>query len=81
MEDLLPHSMMMLLPEVWMTNDDMEDYKKAFYEYHGSLIEPWDGPAVVAFTDGIRIGATLDRNGLRPARYVITKDGFAVLGI
>jgi len=75
----LPHSLMMLIPEVWMTNDDMEDYKKSFYEYHGSLIEPWDGPAVVAFTDGIRIGATLDRNGLRPARYIITKDGFAVL--
>jgi len=75
----LPHSMMMLIPEVWMTNDDMEDYKKSFYEYNGSLIEPWDGPAAVAFTDGIRIGATLDRNGLRPARYVITKDGFAVL--
>jgi len=75
----LSHSMMMLIPEVWMTNDDMEDYKKSFYEYHGSLIEPWDGPAAVAFTDGIRIGATLDRNGLRPARYVITKDGFAVL--
>ncbi|MGH4051218.1 MAG: glutamate synthase large subunit [Clostridium sp.] len=75
----LPHSMMMLIPEVWTSNNYMEDYKKAFYEYHGSLIEPWDGPAVVAFTDGIRIGATLDRNGLRPARYVITKDGFVVL--
>ncbi|MBC8060610.1 MAG: glutamate synthase large subunit [Clostridiaceae bacterium] len=75
----LSHSMMMLIPEVWMTNADMPDYKKSFYEYHGSLIEPWDGPAAVAFTDGIRIGATLDRNGLRPARYIITKDGFAVL--
>ncbi len=75
----LSHSMMMLIPEAWMSNTAMEDYKRAFYEYHGSLIEPWDGPAAVAFTDGIRIGATLDRNGLRPARYIITKDGFCVL--
>jgi len=75
----MPHSIMMLIPEVWMNNTSMEDYKKAFYEYHGNLIEPWDGPAAVAFTDGIKIGATLDRNGLRPARYIITKDGFVVL--
>ena len=75
----LAQSMMMLIPEAWESNDEMEDYKKAFYEYHGSMIEPWDGPAAVAFSDGVQVGATLDRNGLRPARYVITKDGLAVL--
>jgi glutamate synthase (NADPH/NADH) large chain len=75
----LVHSMMMLIPEAWKGNKDMEDNKKAFYEYHGSLIEPWDGPAAVAFTDGIQIGATLDRNGLRPARYVVTKSGLVVM--
>lgn len=71
----IAHSMMMLIPEAWEKNDDMPAYKKAFYEYHGSLIEPWDGPAAVFFTDGDQVGATLDRNGLRPAKYVITKDG------
>lgn len=75
----LTHSMMMLIPEAWKGNADMEEYKKDFYEYHGSLIEPWDGPAAVAFTDGILVGATLDRNGLRPARYIITKSGLAVV--
>ncbi|MBV7271384.1 glutamate synthase large subunit [Clostridium sp. PL3] len=75
----LAHSMMMLIPEAWHGNDEMEDYKKAFYEYHGSLLEPWDGPAAVAFCDGVQVGATLDRNGLRPARYVITKGGLVVL--
>ncbi|MDP4178876.1 MAG: glutamate synthase subunit alpha, partial [Bacillota bacterium] len=75
----LAHSMMMLIPEAWQNNSLMEDYKKAFYEYHGSLIEPWDGPAAVAFSDGIQVGATLDRNGLRPARYIITKGGLVVL--
>ena len=74
----LAHSLMMLIPEAWKGNQAMEDYKKAFYEYHGSLIEPWDGPAAVAFTDGIQVGARLDRNGLRPLRYVVTKSGLAV---
>lgn len=75
----LSHAMMILIPEAWDGNDHMEDYKKAFYEYHGSLTEPWDGPAAVAFSDGVQVGATLDRNGLRPARYVITKGGLVVL--
>jgi glutamate synthase (NADPH/NADH) large chain len=75
----LTHAMMMLIPEAWHCNDEMEEYKKAFYEYHGSLIEPWDGPAAVAFSDGVQVGATLDRNGLRPARYIITKGGLVVL--
>ncbi|MDF2884415.1 MAG: gltB [Clostridiaceae bacterium] len=75
----LAHSMMMVIPEAWKNNETMEQYKKDFYEYHGSLIEPWDGPAAVCFTDGVQIGATLDRNGLRPARYVVTKDGLVVL--
>lgn len=76
----LAQSMMMLIPEAWKGNEHMEAYKKAFYEYTGSLIEAWDGPAAVCFTDGIQIGATLDRNGLRPLRYSITKDGIAVVG-
>ena len=75
----LPHAMAMLIPEAWDGNPHMEDSKKAFYEYHCSLMEPWDGPAAITFTDGRVIGATLDRNGLRPARYVITHDGLAVL--
>jgi glutamate synthase (NADPH/NADH) large chain len=75
----ITHTMMMLIPEAWDGNGAMEDYKKAFYEYHGSMIEPWDGPAAIAFTDGTQIGATLDRNGLRPARYAVTKDGMVVL--
>lgn len=75
----LPHAMMMLIPEAWKNNSSMESYKRAFYEYHGSLVEPWDGPAAVVFTDGSLVGATLDRNGLRPARYVITKSGLAVV--
>lgn len=75
----LPHSLMMLIPEAWKNNPSMEEYKKAFYEYHGSLIEPWDGPAAVVFSDGIQVGATLDRNGLRPARVVITKGGLVVM--
>lgn len=73
------HAMMMLIPEAWEANEEMDDDKKAFYEYHGSLIEPWDGPAAVTFTDGTQVGAVLDRNGLRPARYVITKSGTVVL--
>ncbi len=75
----LPHVMAMLMPEAWDGHSTMSDEKKAFYEYHASLMEPWDGPAAVAFTDGKMIGATLDRNGLRPARYLITKDGLLVM--
>jgi glutamate synthase (NADPH/NADH) large chain len=70
----LPHVMMMLVPEAWSTQKDMPADKRAFYEYHGGLVEPWDGPAALMFTDGSLIGATLDRNGLRPAKYVITRD-------
>ena len=75
----LPHVMMMLVPEAWSTQADMPADKRAFYEYHASLVEPWDGPAALAFTDGDMIGATLDRNGLRPAKYVVTKSGFVVM--
>ena len=75
----LPHVMAMLIPEAWDADTTMSDEKKAFYEYHASLTEPWDGPAAVAFTDGRMVGATLDRNGLRPARYVITKGGLIVM--
>ncbi|MGE5517549.1 MAG: glutamate synthase large subunit [Bacteroidota bacterium] len=70
----LPHAMMMLVPEAWSGNPLMDDKRRAFYEYHAALMEPWDGPAAVCFTDGRMIGATLDRNGLRPARYLITED-------
>jgi glutamate synthase (NADPH/NADH) large chain len=65
---------MMLIPEAWAGNKLMDEDRKAFYEYHAALMEPWDGPAAVAFTDGRQIGATLDRNGLRPARYIVTDD-------
>jgi glutamate synthase (NADPH) large chain len=75
----LPHVMAMLIPETWDADITMSAEKRAFYEYHASLMEPWDGPAAVAFTDGKVIGATLDRNGLRPARYLITKDGLLVM--
>jgi glutamate synthase domain-containing protein 2/glutamate synthase domain-containing protein 1/glutamate synthase domain-containing protein 3 len=75
----LPHAMMMLIPEVWDRDPLMSDEKKAFYEYHGSMQEPWDGPASIPFTDGTRVGAVLDRNGLRPSRYVVTKDNFVVM--
>ncbi|HYM09849.1 MAG TPA: glutamate synthase central domain-containing protein, partial [Bryobacterales bacterium] len=75
----LPHAMMMLIPEAWSTQKFMHPDKQAFYEYHASLMEPWDGPAAIAFTDGKVIGAILDRNGLRPCRYTITHDGFVVL--
>ena len=67
--------MAMLIPEAWDADADMPPDKRAFYEYHASLMEPWDGPAAIAFTDGRVIGATLDRNGLRPARYLVTHDG------
>ena len=76
----LAHAMMMLIPEAWTGNPLMDEKRRAFYEYHAALMEPWDGPAAVAFTDGRQIGATLDRNGLRPARYLITDDDFAVMG-
>ncbi len=75
----LPHAMAMLIPEAWDGNPHMNAEKKAFYEYHCSLMEPWDGPAAITFTDGRVIGATLDRNGLRPARYLVTKDDMVVL--
>jgi glutamate synthase domain-containing protein 2/glutamate synthase domain-containing protein 1/glutamate synthase domain-containing protein 3 len=75
----LPHVMAMLIPEAWAGNPDMDEEKRAFYEYHASLMEPWDGPAAMAFTDGRVIGATLDRNGLRPGRYIVTKDDIVVL--
>ncbi len=75
----LAHAMMMLIPEAWAGNPLMDDSRRAFYEYHAALMEPWDGPAAVAFTDGRQIGATLDRNGLRPARYLVTDDGLVVM--
>ena len=75
----LPHAMMMLIPEAWSGNPHMKPEKRAFYEYHASLMEPWDGPAAIVFTDGRLIGATLDRNGLRPARYLVTHDDLAVM--
>jgi glutamate synthase domain-containing protein 2/glutamate synthase domain-containing protein 1/glutamate synthase domain-containing protein 3 len=75
----LPHVMAMLVPEAWSGNPDMDEDKRAFYEYHASLMEPWDGPAALCFTDGKVVGATLDRNGLRPGRYVVTKDDVVVL--
>ena len=76
----LPHAMMMMVPEAWEKNPDMNPEKQAFYEFHDHLMEPWDGPASLTFTDGVRIGATLDRNGLRPSRYVVTKDDFVIMG-
>ena len=75
----LAHAMMMLIPEAWTGNPLMDEKRRAFYEYHAALMEPWDGPAAVAFTDGRQIGATLDRNGLRPARYVVTDDDLVVM--
>ncbi len=76
----LPHSAMMMIPEAYRDRDDLPDYLKGFYAYHSCLMEPWDGPASVAFTDGRVVGATLDRNGLRPGRWVQTRDGHVVLG-
>ena len=75
----LVHAMMLLVPEAWAGNPLMDEKRRAFYEYHSALMEPWDGPAAVAFTDGLQIGATLDRNGLRPARYLITDDDHVVM--
>ncbi len=75
----MAHAMMMMIPEAWEQHTLMDESRRAFYEYHAAMMEPWDGPASIAFTDGVRIGATLDRNGLRPARYVITDDGLVVM--
>jgi glutamate synthase (ferredoxin) len=75
----LAHSMMMMIPEPWSNHEGMSDDKKAFYEYHASLMEPWDGPASIVFTDGVQIGACLDRNGLRPSRYYVTKDDLVIM--
>ncbi|MCL2385725.1 MAG: glutamate synthase subunit alpha, partial [Alphaproteobacteria bacterium] len=75
----LVHAMLTLIPEAWSGNPLMDSACRAFYEYHAAMMEPWDGPAAVAFTDGRQIGATLDRNGLRPARYIVTSDGLVVL--
>ncbi|MDO7907190.1 glutamate synthase large subunit [Paenibacillus sp. JX-17] len=75
----LPHVAMMMVPEPWSNHEGMDPAKRAFYEYHSTLMEPWDGPAAMAFTDGIQIGAILDRNGLRPARYYVTKDDVIAL--
>jgi glutamate synthase domain-containing protein 2/glutamate synthase domain-containing protein 1/glutamate synthase domain-containing protein 3 len=76
----LPHSVMMMIPEAYQNRDDLSDELKGFYAFHSCLMEPWDGPAAVAFTNGRVVGATLDRNGLRPGRWVETKDGYVVLG-
>jgi len=75
----LPHAVMMMIPEPWTAHESMSPEKKAFYEYHSYLMEPWDGPASIAFTDGTSIGAVLDRNGLRPSRYYVTKDDWVVM--
>ncbi len=76
----LPHAVMMLIPEAWHHHTEMSSEKKSFYEYHACLMEPWDGPASIPFTDGQVIGAVLDRNGLRPSRYTVTRDGLVILG-
>lgn len=76
----LPHIAMMMVPEPWSNHETMDDDKKAFYQYHSTMMEPWDGPAAIGFTDGTQIGAVLDRNGLRPARYYVTKDDLIILG-
>jgi glutamate synthase (NADPH/NADH) large chain len=75
----LPHSLMMMIPEAWQHDPSMADYKRAFYEYHAMLMEPWDGPASICFTDGIVVGALLDRNGLRPSRYCLLDDGTLIV--
>ena len=75
----LPHAMMMLIPEAWSGHAEMEPKRRAFYEYYAALMEPWDGPAAIAFTDGRQIGATLDRNGLRPARFCVTDDDRVIM--
>jgi glutamate synthase (NADPH/NADH) large chain len=75
----LPHAVLMMIPEAWENHEEMDPARRAFYEFHSALMEPWDGPALVSFTDGTQIGAVLDRNGLRPARYWVTEDGLVVL--
>ncbi len=75
----LPHAVMMMIPEPWSNHESMDDARRAFYQYHSSLMEPWDGPASIAFTDGKKIGAVLDRNGLRPSRYYVTKDDLVIM--
>ncbi|MBC8292804.1 MAG: glutamate synthase large subunit [Proteobacteria bacterium] len=75
----LPHAAMMMVPEAWEKHDDMDQQRRDFYRYHGCLLEPWDGPACIPFTDGHRVGAILDRNGLRPSRYLVTKDGLVIV--
>ncbi|MGQ0777749.1 MAG: glutamate synthase large subunit [Pseudonocardiales bacterium] len=75
----MPHAVLMMIPEAWENHQEMDPARKAFYEFHATLMEPWDGPALIAFTDGTVIGAVLDRNGLRPARYWVTEDGLVVL--
>ncbi len=75
----LPHAVLMMIPEAWSGHETMDEERKAFYEYHASLMEPWDGPASIAFTDGEVIGAVLDRNGLRPSRYYVTKDDMVIM--
>lgn len=76
----IEHAVMMMIPEPWSNHETMSDEKKAFYEYHSCLMEPWDGPASIAFTDGTKVGAVLDRNGLRPSRYYVTKDDLVIMG-
>jgi glutamate synthase (NADPH/NADH) large chain len=75
----LPHSVLMMIPEAWQNHAEMDGARRAFYEFHASMMEPWDGPACVVFTDGTQVGAVLDRNGLRPSRYWVTDDGLVVL--
>lgn len=75
----IAHALMMLVPEAWGGNEEMDPDRRAFYEYHACIMEPWDGPAAIAFCDGVRIGACLDRNGLRPARYLVTHDDLVVM--
>ena len=75
----LPHAMMMMIPEPWENHESMDPARRAFYEFHSCLMEPWDGPASIAFTDGVKIGACLDRNGLRPSRYYVTKDDMVIM--
>jgi glutamate synthase (NADPH/NADH) large chain len=75
----LPHAMMLMIPEAWKDNALMDPQRRSFYEYYSALMEPWDGPAAMAFTDGVQIAATLDRNGLRPARYIVTDDDLVIM--
>ena len=75
----LPHAVLMMIPEAWENNKTMSQKRRDFYRFHASLMEPWDGPACVTFTDGNQIGAVLDRNGLRPSRYWVTDDGLVIL--